>query len=135
MDVVRGYWHNEQFHYQGTYYRAEGGGLRGPLKKAELPLICTAGSSVAAREFAAKHADFYLMRAEHPDEIAALIADIRARALKGRTDIRFGLSIDVITRDTEEAAWPRPSASSTKAWPRARSRPALPMRACARHAS
>jgi len=105
MDVVRGYWHNEQFHYEGTYYRAEGGGLRGPLKKAELPLICTAGSSVAAREFAAKHADFYLMRAEHPDEIAALIADIRARALKwGRTDIRFGLSIDVITRETEEAA-------------------------------
>ncbi|AJQ47859.1 LLM class flavin-dependent oxidoreductase [Pseudomonas putida] len=105
MDVVRGYWHNEQFHYAGTYYRAEGGGLRGPLKKAELPLICTAGSSVAAREFAAKHADFYLMRAEHPDEIAALIADIRARALKwGRTDIRFGLSIDVIARDTEAAA-------------------------------
>ncbi|WP_258909820.1 LLM class flavin-dependent oxidoreductase [Pseudomonas putida] len=105
MDVVRGYWHNEQFHYEGTYYRAEGGGLRGPLKKAELPLICTAGSSVAAREFAAKHADFYLMRAEHPDEIAALIADIRARALKwGRTDIRFGLSIDVIARETEEAA-------------------------------
>ena len=105
MDVVRGYWHNEQFHYEGTYYRAEGGGLRGPLKKAELPLICTAGSSVAAREFAAKHADFYLMRAEHPDEIAALIADIRARALKwGRTDIRFGLSIDVIARETEAAA-------------------------------
>ena len=105
MDVVRGYWHNEQFHYEGRYYRAEGGGLRGPLKKAELPLICTAGSSVAAREFAAKHADFYLMRAEHPNEIAALIADIRARALKwGRTDIRFGLSIDVIARDTEEAA-------------------------------
>ncbi|GLO13445.1 FMNH2-dependent monooxygenase [Pseudomonas putida] len=105
MDVVRGYWHNEQFHYEGTYYRAEGGGLRGPLKKAELPLICTAGSSLAAREFAAKHADFFLMRAEHPDEIAALIADIRARALKwGRTDIRFGLSIDVIARDTEEAA-------------------------------
>ncbi|WP_343594933.1 LLM class flavin-dependent oxidoreductase [Pseudomonas sp.] len=105
MDVVRGYWHHEQFHYHGTYYRAEGGGLRGPLKKAELPLICTAGSSVAAREFAAKHADFYLMRAEHPDEIAALIADIRARALKwGRTDIRFGLSIDVIARETEDAA-------------------------------
>ncbi|MBA6059245.1 LLM class flavin-dependent oxidoreductase [Pseudomonas juntendi] len=105
MDVVRGYWHNEQFHYEGTYYRAEGGGLRGPLKKAELPLICTAGSSEAAREFAAKHADFYLMRAEHPDEIAALIADIRTRALKwGRTDIRFGLSIDIIARDTEESA-------------------------------
>lgn len=45
------------------------------------------------------------MRAEHPTEIAALIADIRERALKyGRTGIRFGLSIDVITRETEELA-------------------------------
>ena len=105
MDVVKGYWHNEHFHYQGRYYQAEGGGLRGPQKKAELPLICTAGSSIAAREFAARHADFYLMRAEHPDEIAALIADIRQRALTfGRSDIRFGLSIDVITRETEAQA-------------------------------
>ena len=105
MDVVKGYWHSENFHYQGRFYKAEGGGLRGPQKKAELPLICTAGSSIAAREFAARHADFYLMRAEHPDEIRALIADIRERALKhGRSNIRFGLSIDVITRETEAQA-------------------------------
>lgn len=105
MDVVKGYWHSEHFHYDGRFYKAEGGGLRGPQKKAELPLICTAGSSIAAREFAAKHADFYLMRAEHPDEIAALIADIRQRALTfGRSDIRFGLSIDVIARETEALA-------------------------------
>ncbi|MCU9948540.1 LLM class flavin-dependent oxidoreductase [Pseudomonas sp. PDM13] len=105
MDVVKGYWHNENFHYDGVYYKADGGGLRGPLKKAELPLICTAGSSIPAREFAAKHADYYLMRAEHPDEVRALIADVRERALKyGRRDIRFGLSIDVITRETEEEA-------------------------------
>lgn len=105
LDVVKGFWHNENFHYQGKFYSAEGGGLRHPLNKAELPVICTAGSSIAAREFAAKHADYYLMRAEHPEQIAALIADVRERALKhGRQDIRFGLSIDVITRETEEAA-------------------------------
>ena len=45
------------------------------------------------------------MRAEHPDEVRGLIADVRDRALKfGRTHIRFGLSIDVITRETEELA-------------------------------
>jgi len=106
MDVVRGYWGSENFHYDGRFFKAEGGGLRGPQKKAELPLICTAGSSIPAREFAAKHADFYLMRAEHPDKIRELIADIRERALKyGRdSEIRFGLSIDVITRETEELA-------------------------------
>ncbi|MEK1939084.1 MAG: LLM class flavin-dependent oxidoreductase [Pseudomonas sp.] len=105
LDVVKGYWHNEQFHYDGKYYKAEGGGMRGPQKKAELPLICTAGSSEAARELAAKHADYYLMRAERPEDIRALIDDVRARAHKyGNTGIRFGLSIDVITRPTEEEA-------------------------------
>ncbi|PTQ68996.1 LLM class flavin-dependent oxidoreductase [Pseudomonas sp. GV071] len=105
LDVVKGYWHNENFHYAGKYYKAEGGGLRGPQKKAELPLICTAGSSDAARELAAKHADYYLMRAERPEDIRALIDDVRARAQKyGNHSIRFGLSIDVITRPTEEEA-------------------------------
>jgi alkanesulfonate monooxygenase len=105
LDVVKGYWHNENFHYAGKYYKAEGGGLRGPQKKAELPLICTAGSSEAARELAAKHADYYLMRAERPEDIRALIDDVRARAQKyGNHSIRFGLSIDVITRPTEEEA-------------------------------
>jgi alkanesulfonate monooxygenase len=105
MQVVKGYWNSESFHFQGKYYTAEGGGRRTAHKKAELPLICTAGSSIAAREFGAKHADYYLMRAETPAEIAALIADVRARAkVYGRENIRFGLSIDVITRATEEEA-------------------------------
>jgi alkanesulfonate monooxygenase len=106
MDVVRGYWNNPDFHYHGKYYQAEGGGLKGPLAKAELPLICTAGSSEPAREFGAKHADYYLMRAERPHEVAELIADVRRRARAyGREDaIHFGLSIDVIARETDEEA-------------------------------
>ncbi|MCU1718185.1 LLM class flavin-dependent oxidoreductase [Pseudomonas sp. 5P_3.1_Bac2] len=105
LDVVKGYWHSPQFHYQGAYYSAEGGGLSPQQRKAQLPLICTAGSSEAARELAAKHADYYLMRAEHPDEIRALIADVKARAQRyGRSTIRFGMSIDVISRPTEEEA-------------------------------
>lgn len=107
MQVVKGYWNSSEFHFSGKYYHAEGGGLkRGPLQKAELPLICTAGSSEAAREFAAKHADYYLMRAEKPSELSKLIEDVRARARRhGRTDIRFGLSIDVITRPTDAEAF------------------------------
>jgi alkanesulfonate monooxygenase len=105
MQVVKGYWHNEDFKYDGRYYRADDGGLRGPLKKAQLPMICTAGSSEAAREFGARHADYYLMRAERPDEVSALIADVRKRAqAHGRADIRFGLSIDVIARHTDGEA-------------------------------
>ena len=105
LDVVKGYWNNPSFHYKGKYYSAEGGGLKYPLNKASLPIICTAGSSEAAREFGAKHADYYLMRAEKPEEIAALIADVRTRAKKyGRENIKFGLSIDTIARRTEQEA-------------------------------
>lgn len=106
MDVVRGFWESEEFRFEGKYYRAEGGGLRYPLNKAELPLICTAGSSEPAREFAAKHADYYLMRAEHPDEVKRLIADVQKRAQKyGRPPLRFGMSIDAIARPTDEEAF------------------------------
>lgn len=105
LDVVKGFWANDVFHYQGKYYSADGGGLRHPLNKAQLPIICTAGSSIAAREFAAKHADYYLMRAERPDEIAELIADLRQRAAKyGRENIKFGMSVDTIARRTEQEA-------------------------------
>jgi alkanesulfonate monooxygenase len=105
LDVVKGYWTQDQFDYHGQYYHTTGGSLKSPLNKAELPIICTAGSSEAARELAAKHADYYLMRAEKPAEIAALLADVRRRAQKyGRQQIRFGLSIDVITRPSEKEA-------------------------------
>jgi len=106
LDVVKGFWANEAFHYKGQYYEANGMGLRGPLRRAPLPLICSAGSSDAAKELAAKHADYYLMLAEAPDVVAANIADVKARAEKyGRAgQIRFGLSVDVILRATDEEA-------------------------------
>lgn len=106
LDVVKGYWNNESFHHEGRFYHADGGGLRGPLRKAQFPLICTAGSSEPAREFGAKHADYYLMRAERPHEIKTLIDDVRKRAAKyERPPLRFGLSIDVIARPTDEEAF------------------------------
>ena len=107
LQVVKGYWSSTDFSFEGKYYRAESGGLKHPLNKAAIPLICTAGSSEAAREFGAKHADYYLMRAEHPDEVRTLIADVQARARRyGRENsIKFGMSIDVITRETDELAY------------------------------
>lgn len=107
LDVVKGFWSEESFHYEGRYYQANGMGLRGPLRRAPLPLICSAGASDAAKELAAKHADYYLMLAEDPAVVAETIADVKRRAERyGRTDaIRFGLSVDVILRETDEEAF------------------------------
>lgn len=107
LDMVKGFWETEGFHYEGKYYKAQGGALRGPQRKAPLPLICSAGTSEGARRLAAKHADYYLMLAEDPQIVAATIADIRDRAKAyGRENhIRFGLSVDVILRETDEQAY------------------------------
>lgn len=107
LDVVKGFWANESFHYAGRFYQANGMGLRGPLRKAKIPLICSAGASPAAKRLAAKHSDYYLMLAEDPEVVAGHIADVRALAREhGREDqIRFGLSVDVILRETDEAAF------------------------------
>lgn len=107
LDLVKGFWTNESFHYQGEFYEAHGGGLRGPLARAPIPVICSAGTSEGAKELAAKHSDYYLVLAESPEYVARNIADVKARAEKyGRADqIRFGVSVDAIARETDEAAY------------------------------
>lgn len=107
LDLVKGFWHNESFHYKGRFYEAQGGGLRGPLARAPIPIICSAGASDGAKELAAKHSDYYLVLAESPEHVARNIADVKARAEKyGRADqIRFGVSVDAIVRETDELAF------------------------------
>ena len=107
LDLVKGFWVNESFHYEGRFYQAHGGGLRGPLTRAPIPVICSAGASDGAKELAAKHSDYYLVLAESPDYVACNIADVKDRAAKyGRADqIKFGVSVDAIARETDEAAY------------------------------
>lgn len=107
LDLVKGFWVNESFHYEGRFYQAHGGGLRGPLTRAPIPVICSAGASDGAKELAAKHSDYYLVLAESPEYVARNIADVKERAAKyGRADkIKFGVSVDAIARETDEAAF------------------------------
>lgn len=107
LDLVKGFWANESFHYEGKFYQAHGGGLRGPLARAPIPAICSAGTSEGAKELAAKHSDYYLVLAESPEYVARNIAEVKERAAKyGRADqIKFGVSVDAIARETDEAAY------------------------------
>jgi len=107
LDAFRGVSEGEPFNYQGNLYQFENGGLSAPLKNSRKPGIYFSGSSDPAIEVAAKHADVYLMWAEPPDLIASEVEKIRrAATAAGRGDkIRFGIRVDVISRDTEEEAW------------------------------
>jgi alkanesulfonate monooxygenase len=62
------------------------------------------GLSPEARDVAARAADVYLMWPDTMDQVAAVIADLRARAAAYGRTLRFGYRVHVIVRETAAAA-------------------------------
>ncbi|ORM65347.1 alkanesulfonate monooxygenase [Pantoea rodasii] len=69
------------------------------------PQLWFGGSSDAAQEVAAKHIDTYLSWGETPPQAAEKIAQVKARAEKHGRQLRFGIRLYVIVRETDELAW------------------------------
>ncbi len=62
------------------------------------------GLSEPARDIAAQAADVYLMWPDTMPEIAAIIADMRARAGRHSRTLRFGYRTHIVVRETEREA-------------------------------
>ena len=69
------------------------------------PPLYFGGSSPAAIDVAARHIDYYLTWGEPPQAVAAKIATVRAAAGKHGRQLRFGIRLHIIVRETEEEAW------------------------------
>ena len=103
LSVVRGAWSGEPFDFDGEHYRVEGAQVRGEVNP--LPEIYFGGSSAPAGPVAARHADVYLTWGEPPEQVAEKVAWIRGLAKAQGRNVRFGLRIHTISRDTTEQAW------------------------------
>ncbi|MEU6450120.1 LLM class flavin-dependent oxidoreductase [Streptomyces sp. NPDC046979] len=103
LHVVRELWQGGTVNLRGEHLRVEDARLtRVP---DPVPEVYFGGSSPAAVEVAARHADVYLTWGEPPAQVAGKIARLReAAAREGRT-LRFGIRLHVITRDTAVDAW------------------------------
>ncbi|MEV6986189.1 LLM class flavin-dependent oxidoreductase [Sphaerisporangium sp. NPDC051017] len=105
LDVLKGVWGGGPFDYEGRFYRVEGAGLPEPLARQPFPEIYFSGSSRAAIEAAGRHADYYLSWLEPFPDLAAKFAQVREHSAAIGRAPRFAVRIDVLARDTEEAAW------------------------------
>jgi len=103
LSVVRGAWSGQPFDLAGQYYQVEGATVLQPPDPH--PVIYFGGSSPAAGQVAARHADVYLTWGEPPADVAAKLAWIRAEAAAAGRTLRFGIRLHVITRDTAAEAW------------------------------
>jgi alkanesulfonate monooxygenase len=103
LSIVTALWRGGPVDHDGTHYKIEGATLlRLPFV---VPPLFLGGSSDAAGPVAARHTDVYLTWGEPPKDVAGKIAWIsRLAAAEGR-QMKFGIRLHVIARDTTEAAW------------------------------
>jgi alkanesulfonate monooxygenase len=103
LTVVRALWSGSEVTFSGKHLQVENARLH--KLPDPVPPIYFGGTSPAAGAVAANHADVYLTWGEPPPQVAEKLAWIRALAAAAGREIRFGIRLHVITRDTSEAAW------------------------------
>ena len=103
LSVLRGLWRGDLMSLDGEHVHVDGARLdRTP---AVTPRVYFGGSSPAALPVAGRHADVYLTWGEPPVSVAEKIARVRAEAERHGRDLRFGVRLHTISRDTSEQAW------------------------------
>ncbi|WP_433802470.1 LLM class flavin-dependent oxidoreductase [Actinomycetospora sp. CA-084318] len=103
LDVVRRLWAGEEVTLEGEQVHVEGAKLE--RVPDPVPPIYFGGSSAKAGEVASKHVDVYLTWGEPPAQVQEKITWIRKLAADEGREVRFGIRLHVITRDTADAAW------------------------------
>jgi dimethylsulfone monooxygenase len=104
ISIIKGLWTQQQFSFDGTYYRVRHASLAPKPLRSPHPTIYAGGESDAGKELAASIADVYLLNGRPFEELAPIIADMERRAAaRGRT-LRYGIAGFVICRATQAAA-------------------------------
>jgi alkanesulfonate monooxygenase len=103
LDVVRGAWTGRPYDFSGDHYQVKGAVV--PRPPDQLPPVFVGGSSAAAQQVAARHADVYLAWGETPPLLAQLVATVRDLADSHGRRLSYGSRFHVIARDTAEEAW------------------------------
>jgi alkanesulfonate monooxygenase len=102
LTILRGAWSGEPFDFTGEHLWTEGATALGI---EEPPEIYFGGASDAALRVAARHADVALTWGDPPPQLASHLERVRALAHDEGRDVRFGIRLHVIARDTAQEAW------------------------------
>ncbi|MFD1858828.1 LLM class flavin-dependent oxidoreductase [Aeromicrobium camelliae] len=102
LSVLRGAWQGG-FDFSGDYYDVVDARTR--QAPDPLPRLYFGGSSAPAGPVAARHADVYLTWGEPPAQVAEKLDWVRGLAKEEGRELRFGIRLHVLTRDTSERAW------------------------------
>ncbi|WP_380874799.1 alkanesulfonate monooxygenase [Sphingomonas sp. DBB INV C78] len=104
MHILKTLLNGQPLDHDGEFWKLKVDPPRVGTLSGKAPQLYFGGLSEDAREAAAKGCDVYLMWPDKQEAVAAIIADIKARAAKHGRTLRFGYRAHVIVRETEAAA-------------------------------
>jgi alkanesulfonate monooxygenase len=102
LHVVRQLWTGEPVTFKGRHYDIDEARI---IPAERWPELYFGGSSPAALEVAAAHADVYLTWGEPPAAVADKLARVGETAQRHGRELRYGIRLHVITRETAAEAW------------------------------
>jgi alkanesulfonate monooxygenase len=102
LHIVRELWEGEPVSFQGRHYDVQEATI---IPAERWPELYFGGSSPAALEVAAAHADVYLTWGEPPEAVAEKLERVREIAAQHERELRFGIRLHVIARDSADEAW------------------------------
>ncbi|QCT20770.1 FMNH2-dependent alkanesulfonate monooxygenase [Jejubacter calystegiae] len=95
----------ESVDYDGRHLQVKGARLLFPPLQQPRPPLWFGGSSAPAQALAAEQVDCYLTWGEPPEQVREKIAQVREQAAAHGRQVRFGIRLHVIVRETNDEAW------------------------------
>ena len=95
----------EPLDLDGEHLSVKGGKVLYPPINKPYPPVFFGGSSGPAHDLAAEQVDTYLTWGEPPADVAKKLADVRERATARGRQLKYGIRLHVIVRETEDEAW------------------------------
>jgi len=104
MRILKTMLNGEPLDHDGEFWKLKLDPPRIGTVSGKAPLLYFGGLSPDARDAAAREADVFLMWPDRQETVAAIIADMMARAAAYGRTLKFGYRAHVIVRDTETEA-------------------------------
>lgn len=95
----------ETVDFKGKYQHVRGAKLLFPPVQQPRPPLYFGGSSDVAQDLAAEQVDLYLTWGEPPEQVKEKIAQVREKAARHGRQVRFGIRLHVIVRESNAEAW------------------------------
>jgi len=102
LHILRELWTGETVNFTGEFLDVSDARI---IPSAIWPDVYLGGSSAGAVDVAARYADVYLTWGEPPSDVAEKLDGVRAAAKAAGRELRFGIRLHVIARDTAAEAW------------------------------